>query len=97
MATLKDFATGYQPPQTKNIADLQKVSTDLEIKFAVAKDAEGEEFTYSYVELNGEKYRVPNSVVGQIKDILQAKPDLKEVKVIKSGAGMQTRYTVIPL
>jgi hypothetical protein len=97
MATFKEFATAYSPPQTKNIADLPKVSIDLNIQFASAKDSEGEEFVYNFIELNTEKYRVPNSVVGQIKDILQAKPDLKEVKVIKSGTGMQTRYTVIPL
>lgn len=95
MVTLKDFAKAYTPPQTKNIADLDEVNTEIDIKAAVGKDADGEDFSYSYIEVNGEKFRVPNSVVAQLKDMLEARPDLKKFKVKKSGAGMQTRYTVI--
>jgi len=95
MVTLRDFAKAYTPPQTKNIADLEEVNVDVDIKAAVGKDGEGEDFSYSYIEVNGEKYRVPNSVVAQLKDVIETRPELKKFKVKKSGAGMQTRYSVI--
>lgn len=96
MATLKDTALGYEPKQTKNIADLDKVSVDLPI-YNVTGQKDGKEFQYSYVELNGEKYRVPDAVVMQLKDILEARPDLEFFKVKKTGNGLQTKYTVIAL
>jgi len=36
-------------------------------------------------------------VLGNLKAILGQKPDLKTFKVTKQGAGMNTKYTVIPL
>lgn len=97
MATLKETATGYVPKQTKNIADLNLVPINLELKDAEGIDNDGKPFTYKYVELNGEHYRVAGSVIGQIKDLLEEKPNLQNIKVKKTGTGMQTRYTVIPL
>jgi hypothetical protein len=97
MATIKDEAKAYQPQQTKNIADLSQISVDFEIKEAEALDNEGKPFKYKYVEVNGEKYRVPGSVIGQIKDLLEENKNLKVFKVKKTGEGLKTRYTVVPL
>ncbi|MBW2969470.1 hypothetical protein KY314_05160 [Candidatus Woesearchaeota archaeon] len=97
MASLKDTAQAYEPPQTLNIADLDKVPTEAEVKSETGKNKDDEEFTYNYIEVEGQRYRVPNSVLTELKTILEEKPDLKEFRVKKTGSGLQTRYTVIPL
>jgi len=37
MGTIKDEAKAYEPPQTKNISDLDKVPTDIEIEERIYK------------------------------------------------------------
>lgn len=96
MATLKEEAQAYEPPQTLNIADLDKIPIDLELKDGIGKDKEGEEFKYKYAVVDGKQYRVAGSILGGIKAILQKMPNLKFVSVIKQGQGMNTRYQVIP-
>ena len=96
MSTLKESAQAYEPPQTLNIADLDKIPIDLELFDGEGKDKEGEVFTYKYAKINGKEYRVAGSILGGIKAILEKIPDLKFVSVIKQGSGMNTRYTVIP-
>lgn len=98
MATIKDAARDFVPKQTKNIADLDVVSVDLQIFHdGTGTDNDGKEFTYSYIVLNNEEYRVPNSVLGQLKDILEENPNLTKFKVKKSGENLKTRYTLIPI
>lgn len=98
MATLKETAKEYIPKQTKNISDLPEVSVDCEIYHdGTGTDKEGREFTYSYLLLNKEAYRVPSSVIKQLKDMLEEMPNLKKFKVKKSGEGLKTEYTFIPL
>lgn len=94
MATLKEIALAYEPPQTLNIADLDEVPIDLQVYGATKKNAEGEEFSYQYAKLNNKEYRVPNSVLEEIQKILKLKPEVKKVKVTKSGTGLATRYRV---
>ena len=97
MTTLKDFAKGYEPQQMKNIADLEVVRTDIEIKEENRKDKDNNEYHVMYIIENGEEYRVPPSVVNQLKGLLEEKPELKVVKVVKTGTGLGTSYQVIPL
>lgn len=98
MATLKEFAKQYVPKQTKNIAELEVINIEeLHIKSATATDSEGKDFTYNYVEKDNAEYRVPNSVVAEIKEIVAAKPDTKMLKVVRSGSGLNTKYKVIQL
>lgn len=96
MATLKESAMAYEPPQTLNIADLDKIPIDLEVKDGEGKDKDGEVFKYKYATIEGKDYRIAGSVLGGIKAILQKMPSLKFVTVIKQGTGMNTRYTVMP-
>ena len=96
MATIKETAQAYEPPQTLNIADLEKIPIELELKDGTGKDKEGKEFKYKYAVVDGKQYRVAGSILGGIKAILQKMPDLKFVQVIKQGQGMNTRYQVIP-
>jgi hypothetical protein len=97
MATLKQAAQAYTPKQTLNIADLPEVSTDLELLDREGIDNEGKPFKYKVINLNGTDYRVPGSVIGDLKALIEEKPTLTKVKVIKKGVGMNTRYTVIPM
>lgn len=97
MTNLRETAKAYEPQKTKNIADLEAVSLDVEIQERKAKDKDGKEFSFHVALVVGEEYRVPSSVLNDIKSIIQAKPSLKTVKVIKKGSGMNTTYTVIPL
>ena len=93
MTSLKEFAKGYEPKQLKNIADLEIVPIEqLEVK----EELEAE-FPYKYVEIEGERHRVTNSVIEQLKEIIKEKPNLKAIKVSKKGEGLKTSYTVIPL
>jgi len=97
MANLSEEANAYEPPKTKNISDLAEVNVDTEVKTKVATKKTGEEFTYKYIEVAGEEYRVANIILGQLKEQLAANPGLKKFKVSKTGEGLKTIYTVIPL
>ena len=97
MATLKEEAQAYEPPQTKNIAESEKVSIDMDIKTDHGKGRDGKEFSYKFIEVEGQQYRVPNSVIGGIKALLKKFPTIREISVMKDGEGMNTRYQVIPM
>jgi hypothetical protein len=97
MASLKDTAKKYEPTKTKNIADLDVVDLSLPVEERTGKDNAGKEFAMNVIVVEHQDYRVPDSVLKDIKSIVEAKPTLKTVKVIKKGTGMQTAYTVIPL
>jgi len=92
MATISEEAKAYESKQINNIADLDSVPTDLEVK-----EENEVEFPYKYVELNGERYKVNLSVLASLKAILEDNPNLKKFKVKRTGEGMNTKYTVIPL
>lgn len=99
MGTIKEEAQGYEPKQTKNIADLPEVSVNLIIEDDVrtGTDKDGKVFEYKVTLINDEEYRVPDSVLKALKVHLEQKPDLEKFKVVKSGEGLNTTYTVVPL
>lgn len=89
---LANSAKEYKVPETKNIADLQSVNINIDVQEYV-----GEDFSYNYIEVDGERYRVPNIVLKQLKAQLEAKPTLQTFRVVKEGTGINTSYTVIAL
>lgn len=97
MATLTDEAKAYSGGMVKNIAELPQVSTNLQVETIKGVDSEGQEYAYKIIKLGSEAYRVPNSVLKNLKVILEDNPELKTFKVKKAGTGMDTTYTVIPL
>lgn len=97
MVSITEAAKSYEGKQMKNIADLDVVKSDIEFKTETRKDLEGKDYTVSFIVVNNEEYRCPNSVLEQLKGILEAKPELKTFKVSKSGEGMGTKYQVIPI
>jgi hypothetical protein len=94
MASIKEEAERYEPKQTLNIADLDRVDLSFPLEPRTGTDKDGKEFDYKVMVANGQEYRVPNTVLEEIKKMLDLKPDLKAVKVEKSGSGLSTRYTV---
>lgn len=104
MAKIGEYAKDFEPAsKTKNIADLKEVSTDIELiddEFKTTDKVTKQEKTVKQkvIVVNGEKYRVPNSVIGQLRVILEDNPACKKFKVKKSGTTIDdTRYQVIPL
>ena len=96
MATLKEAAQAYTPPQTLNIADLDKIPVNIEIFDGEGTNKDGEVFEYKYAKVNGKEYRIAGSILGGLQAILKKMPNLKFVSVIKQCQGMNTRYQVIP-
>jgi len=102
MAKLSEAAKEYEPSaKTKNIAELDKVSTDLELiddTFDFEKDGKTVTVNQQVIEVNGEKFRVPVTVIQQLKVLIEDNPNLKFFKVKKSGTTKDdTRYQVIPI
>lgn len=97
MVSIKDFAKAYEPQQMKNIADLEVVDANTEIKKETRKDQNNDEYNVMFIIKDGEEYRVPPSVVTQLKAVIEAKSDLVSFKVTRSGQGMGTKYQVISL
>lgn len=95
MASIKELAKAYEPPQTKNIADLERVSVDIDVQEITRTKTDGEEFKLNIAVIDEQEYRVPNSVLGDLKILLEKKPDVRFFSVVKSGTGMQTKYTVL--
>ena len=66
MGTIKDMANQYKPTaKVRNISELNSIDTDL----VVLEDSEAE-FPYNYIEVGGEKYKIPTSVLASLKVIL---------------------------
>ena len=96
--TIREASKTFESKKTKNVADLEIVNIDtMVLEDRTALNEEGKEFNYKVIVIKDSEYRVPSSVLNSIKTILEAKPTLKTVKVIKKGQGMNTEYTVIPL
>ena len=97
MASLLEESKAYEPPKTKNIADLEVVSVTSEIVEREFTKQDGTTFTMKVIVYEGGEYRVPTSVLKSLKAIAEEKPDLKFVKVKRTGEGLKTEYTVIPV
>ena len=95
--TLKDVAKAYESKSVGNIADLPKVSTDLIVEDREGTNDEGKTFNYKVILVEGQEYRIPASVLKSLKAILEDNENLKFFKVKKTGQGLATEYTVIPL
>lgn len=97
MNSLKTAAISYEKPVPKTVADLDVLDISLQINEASKSDLDGNPYTYNYVVLNGDEYRVPDSVLSQLKSILAVNPNAQKFKVNKTGTGLATRYQVVPI
>lgn len=94
MASLKETSQAYEPKVTLNIADLDRVDLSFPIEERSGINSKGEEFFYKVLVVNGIEYRTPNSVLEEIKKILEIKPEVTHIKVTQSGSGLKTKYKV---
>ena len=85
--TIKDEAEAYEQPSTRNISELAFVLVTEPILTYNSPETAEKPFSYKYITRDGEKYRVPGVVIGQLKDILESNPLLQKFKVKKSGTG----------
>lgn len=93
MPTIKEEAQKYEAKgKVKNITELPSIETNV-----VVHDEMEADYPYKYFEVDGERYKMPLTVLGALKAILEENPELKKFKVKKQGEGKETRYTVIPL
>jgi hypothetical protein len=97
MATVRDMAKKFESPKTLNIADLKSVSTEMDIQRKTVNKGTPEEFSYDYIVVSGQEYRVPLSVLKSLKTLLKDSPDKVKFKVLREGEGMGTVYTVVLL
>lgn len=97
MATLRESAKAFKPKTTKSITELKSVNTEFDIETKMFIDKDGKEFSIQVIEVDGEEYRVPVSVIKQLKEQLAENSGMTKFKVRKSGEGMNTSYTVVPL
>lgn len=97
MTQLSEAALTYEPPVTKMVSELEIVDVTAEVKEKTVKEGTKDEFSYKYIVVKGEEYRVGNSILKQLKVQLEANPKLKTFKVTKEGEGLKSEYTVIPL
>ena len=49
------------------------------------------------INVDGEDYRVPDSVLKTLKVLLEDNPELEFFKVKSEGEGFHKKYTVIPI
>lgn len=98
MSTIREEANQYEPPQTLNITDLERVDVNIEVKDSEEKtNSKGEKYSYKYVEVDDKEYRIAGVVLGALKELMIAMPTLTTFRVTKTGVEKQTRYQVIPL
>jgi hypothetical protein len=98
MPTLSEFAKTYTTETTKNISDLKEVDTNLVLEDREGTDKSGNIFKYKVIVVDGVDYRVPSSVIGNLKAILEKKPSMTKFSVARQGKTKDdTKYTVIPL
>ena len=101
MTTLQYSAVNYQPQtanKTKNICELNKVSTKSELIDDNWTDKAGKEVKQQVIVVDGVKYRVPKTVLEQLQTILKFKHDLEYFKVSKTGTTKDdTQYKVEPV
>ena len=92
MAKLSEEAKNYVPMQIKTVAELDVISTDLDL----LEDTEAQ-YPYKYIEVGKERYKVPDSVLASLKEILAENQNITKIKIKKSGEGIKSKYTVVPI
>lgn len=97
MATLKQLAVeNAENVNTKigNIAELPEVDVNIDVVTKTFAENTDNEFKVTgFYGDNETFYRVPKSVINQI-GVLIEETDFEKFRVIKTGMGMNTQYTV---
>ena len=98
MVSLTELAQNYAPAgKLQNISELSSIPVSIDIEEKVFGEGTDKEFKAFVIEVDGVEYKMPVTVVSSLKVILEENPELTSFKVKKTGSGMSTEYTVIPL
>lgn len=96
--SIGEHAKEYEPTRMKTIADVEAISVQqIFHKDETRETQDKETYKVSYIVVDGEEYRVPNSVLEQLQIMMLEKPEMTTFKVSKKGEGKGTKYTLIPL
>ncbi len=93
IANIREEASAYEPEPVQTIADLDVVLLDG-MEVSEKTDAE---FPYKFIVVDNKEYKVPKSVLRDLKVQIDAKPEIKSFKVVKDGEGLRTNYSVVIL
>lgn len=94
MKKLNEFVKEYVAPTFPNISELETIPTDAPIEER-EEEFNGKKQNNHYIVVDGVEYRMPTSVLVDLKTNLEENPNAKAFKVRKDGEGLKTRYTVI--
>lgn len=92
MPTLREAAIKYKAQ--RSVFDLTSIPTDIDFKEGTFKNAQGQDVTYSYVDIDGYKYTIKAKIMSHIKMVLEARPSTKNIKISQNEKG---DVMVIPL
>jgi len=93
---LREAAERHEQKVTKNIVDLECLDINAEVQPRESTDKAGKLYKYNVTVIDGIEYRIPGSVLGQIKELLKKLPNTQFITVTKAGTGLATRYNVMP-
>lgn len=97
MGSLKSEAESFEPKTQRNISELDSVEVSNALMTEERTDSSGKTYTVKYIVIDTEEFRVPDSVIAQLKEILEENSNLKTFRVKRTGTSMTTKYQVIPL
>jgi ATP:corrinoid adenosyltransferase len=98
MGTIKEEALSYEPEVFRNISELKKVPVDAEVQDLEGTKKDGTTFKYKAIVLDEIEYRIPKTVLKDLRVVLEDNEKIKFFKVVRTGTDKEnTKYTVIPL
>ncbi len=96
MSTIGETAKEYEPTRMKTIADAEVISVSQVFQEEDRDTQDGEKYHVKFIVIDDVEYRVPNSVLEQLKTMMEEKPEMTTFSVSKKGEGKGTKYTVVP-
>ena len=103
LGSIKELAQQYQNGTFRKIEEYPFIHVNNQISERTCMTSEGKEFTIKEISIlnketgNTERVRMPNSVLAGLNVLLKDNPHLEYFRVLRTGVGMNTRYTVLPV
>ena len=94
--SISQMAQAYETPKLRNIAELDAVSCEAVIEEKTFPGKDGE-WSALVITSEGTDYRVPKSVLAKLKTLQEVKPKMKSFRVMRTGEGLNTDYSVVDL
>lgn len=96
--SLRNVAQNFESREFAGIETLERiVIDDITLYEKEFNKEDGSTFSNEMFLLDDVEYRMPKSVIAGIQAVLKVEPDTQAFRVVKSGVGMNTKYTVVPV